>query len=52
MSWDGLVKNSNEDDFKIFNKEFPDEWHILNKKLACPYEYFKSIDGNENLLIN
>ena len=39
-----LLKNLDEDDFKILKKEFPDKWQYLNKKLACPYEYFNSID--------
>ena len=42
MILDGLVKNLNEDDFKILKKEFRDKWQYLNKKLAYPYEYFKS----------
>ena len=41
---DKLVKNLDEDDFKILKKEIPDNWHYLNKKLAYPYEYFNSID--------
>ena len=41
---DSLVKNLDEDDFKILKKEFPDKWRYLNKKLAYPYEYFNSID--------
>ena len=41
---DSLVKNLDEDDFKILKKEFPDKWLYLNKKLAYPYEYFNSID--------
>ena len=43
-SLDNLVKNLDEDDFKILKKEFPDKWQYLNKKLAYPYEYFNSID--------
>ena len=39
-----LVKNSNEDDFKILKKKSPDKWQYLNKKLAYPYEYFNSIE--------
>ena len=39
-----LVKNLDEDDSKILKKQFPDKYHYLNKKLANPYEYFKSID--------
>ena len=41
---DSLVKNLDEDDFKILKKEFPDKWQYLNKKIAYPYEYFNSID--------
>ena len=41
---DSLVKNLDEDDFKILKKEFPDKWLYLNKKLAYPYEYFNSIN--------
>ena len=41
---DSLVKNLDEDDFKILKKEFPDKRQYLNKKLAYPYEYFNSID--------
>ena len=41
---DSLVKNLDEDDFKILKKEFRDNWQYLNKKLAYPYEYFNSID--------
>ena len=41
---DSLVKNLDEDDFKILKIEFPDKWQYLNKKLAYPYEYFNGID--------
>ena len=43
-SLDKLVKNLDEDDFKILKKEFPDKRQYLNKKLAYPYQYFNSID--------
>ena len=43
-SLDNLVKNLDEDDFKILKKEFPDKWQYLIKKLAYPYQYFNSID--------
>ena len=39
-----IVKNLDEDDFKILKKEFPDKWQYLNKKLAYSYESFNSID--------
>ena len=41
---DKLVKNLDEDDFKILKREFPEKWRYLNKKLAYPYQYFNSID--------
>ena len=41
---DSLVKNLDEDDFKILKKEFPDKWRYLNKKLAYPYECFNRIE--------
>ena len=31
---DKLVKNLDEDEFKILKEEFPDKWRFLNKKLA------------------
>ena len=41
---DKLVKNLDDNDFKILKKEFPDKWQYLNKKLAYPYQYFNSIE--------
>ena len=41
---DKLVKNLDEDDFKILKKEFPDKRQYLNKELAYPYEYFNNIN--------
>ena len=49
---DSLVKNLDEDDFKILKKEIPDKWQYLNKKLAYPYEYFNSIDDYKKLVHN
>ena len=43
-SLDNLVKNLDEDDFKILKKEFPDKWQYLNKKIAYPYENFNKND--------
>ena len=42
-SLDKLVKNLDEDGFKILKKEFPDKWQYLNEKLAYPCEYLYSI---------
>ena len=33
-----------EKDLKFLKTEFPDKWKCLTKKLAYPYEYFKSMD--------
>ena len=49
---DSLVKNLDEDDFKILKKEFPDNWQYLNKILAYPYEYFNSIDDYKKPIHN
>ena len=43
-SLDKLVKNLDEDEFKILKKEIPDKCQYLNNKLAYPYQYFNSID--------
>ena len=51
-SLDKLVKNLDEDDFKILKKEFPDKWQYLNKKLAYPYEYFNSIEDYQKPVDN
>ena len=51
-SLDKLVKNLDEDDFKILKKEFPDKWQYLNKKLAYPYEYFNNIDDYQKPVDN
>ena len=49
---DKLVKNLDEDDFKILKKEFPDKWQYLNKKLAYPYEYFNNINDYKKSVDN
>ena len=47
-----LVKNLDEDDFKILTKEFPDKWQYLNKKLAYPYQYLNSINDYQKPVDN
>ena len=42
-SLDKLIKNLDEDDFKILKKEFPDKGQYLNKKLAYPYQCINNI---------
>ena len=41
-SLDGLVKTV--DELTILKKEFPSNPDLLNKKLAYPYQCFKSLD--------
>ena len=41
-SLDGLVKTVEE--LTLLKKDFPSNWELLNKMLAYPYEYFKSLD--------
>ena len=43
MSLDRIKKSFNEGDFKNLEKEFPNKWQLLFKKLAYPYENFNSI---------
>ena len=38
--------------FKILKKEFPKNWELLNKKLAYPYEYFKTLDDYSKNISN
>ena len=43
-SLDKLIKNLDEDDFKILKKKFADKWQNFSKKLAYPYQCFNSIN--------
>ena len=52
MSWDGLVRNLDEDDFEILKKGFPNKWRYLNKILAYPYEFFNSINDSKKPVNN
>ena len=47
-----LVKNLDEDGFKILKKEFPEKWQYLNKKLAYPYQKINSIDDYQKPVDN
>ena len=49
-SLDGLVKTV--DELTILKKEFPSNPDLLNKKLAYPYEYFKSLDEDDLPITN
>ena len=51
-SLDKLVKNLDEDDFKLLKKEFPEKCQYLNKKLAYSYQYFNSIDDYKKSVNN
>ena len=41
-----------ESDLKLLKTEFPDKWKLLTKKLAYPYDYFKSIDDYQKPVDN
>ena len=41
---DKIVKNLDEQDFKILKEEFSDKWQYINKKLANSHEFFNSIE--------
>ena len=41
---EALLNYMGENDLKILKRGFPDKWKYLTKKLACPYEFFNSID--------
>ena len=51
-SLEELLKNLDEDDFKILKKEFPVKWQYLNINLAFPYEYFNSIEDYQKPVDN
>ena len=52
MSSDGLVENTNQNDFKIFKKKVPVKWLYLIKKIAYPYEYFINNDDYKKPVFN
>ena len=52
MSLDGLVKNLNQDVFRILKKDFSDKWQYLFKNLLYPHEYFTSIDDYQKPVDN
>ena len=41
-----------ENDLNLLKTEFPDKWKFLTRKLACPYEYFNSIDDYQKPVDN
>ena len=49
-SLDGLVKTV--DELSLLKREFPSNWELLNKKLAYPYEYFKSLEDYDLPITN
>ena len=51
-SLDKLVENLDESNFKFLKKEFPDNWNILNKKLAYPYEDFNKLEDYQKPVDN
>ena len=49
-SLDVLVKTV--DELTILKREIPDNWDLLSKKLAYPYEYFKTLDDYDLSVTN
>ena len=49
---EALLDFLGESNLKILQTGFPDKWKHLNKKLAYPYEYFKSIDDYQKTVEN
>ena len=49
---EALLNYIGENDLKLLKARFPDEWKDLTKKLACPYEYFNSIEDYQKPVNN
>ena len=49
---EALLNYRGDNDLKILKTEFPDKWKYLTKKLAYPYEYFKSNDDYQKPVDN
>ena len=49
---EALLDYIGENDLKILKTGLPDKWKFLTKKLAYPYEYFKSIDDYQKPVDN
>ena len=50
---EALLKNIGENDLNILKTELPVfKWEYFTKKLACPYEYFDSLDDYQNPVDN
>ena len=41
-----------ENGLRFFKTEFPDKWIYLSKKLAYPFDYFRSIDDYQKPVNN
>ena len=51
-SLDKLAETLQEEDFNILKVEFGDNWQLINKKLAYPYENFKSLEDYKKDISN
>ena len=49
---EALLDYMGENDLKILKTGFPEKWEYLTKKLAYPYEIFKSFDGYQKPVDN
>ena len=46
-SLEKLAESLNDQDYIRLKQQFPNQWMILKKKLAYPYEYYKSLEDYE-----
>ena len=49
---EALLDYMGENDLKFLKTGFPDKWKYLTKKIACPYEYFNSINDYQKPVNN
>ena len=47
-----LLNYMGENDLKILKRGLPDKWKYLTKEIACPCEYFYSIDDYQKPVDN
>ena len=46
-SLEKLTETLNDDDYIHLKKHFPNHWMLLKNKLACPYEFYKTLEDYE-----
>ena len=46
-SLEKLTKSLNDQDYIHLGRHFPNQWMLLKKKLAYPYEFYKTLEDSE-----